>query len=73
MSSYCCMCVLILLYMCPHTTIYVSSCYVLILLYTCPHATIYGVAYTIYRISLVFSSVDKLRLGAVEGDIGYIA
>jgi hypothetical protein len=37
-SSYYCVCVLILLYyMCPHTTIYVSSCYsihVLILLYT---------------------------------------
>jgi hypothetical protein len=30
--------------MCPHATIYVSSCYyicVLILLYMCPHATIY--------------------------------
>jgi hypothetical protein len=35
-SSYYYMCVLILLYMCPHTTIYVSSYYyirVLILLY----------------------------------------
>jgi hypothetical protein len=34
-----CVCVLILLYMCPHTTIYVSSHYyicVLILLYMCP-------------------------------------
>jgi hypothetical protein len=38
------MCVLVLLYMCPHTAIYVSSyCYicVLILLYMCPHTTIY--------------------------------
>ena len=37
-------CVLILLYMCPHTTIYVSSCYylcVLILLYMCPRTAIY--------------------------------
>jgi hypothetical protein len=36
-------CVLILLYMCPHTTIYVSSYYyicVLILLYICPPTTI---------------------------------
>ncbi len=35
-------------YMCPHTTIYVSSCYytcVLILLYMCPHATIYVSSY----------------------------
>ncbi len=37
-------CVFILLYVCPHTTIYVSSDYyicVLILLYMCPHTTIY--------------------------------
>ena len=38
-SSYCCICVLILQYVCPHTAIYVSSycnvC-VLILLYMCP-------------------------------------
>jgi len=49
-SSYCYMCVRILLYlssdyyMCPHTPIYVSAysymC-VLILLYMCPHITIY--------------------------------
>jgi len=41
-------CVLILLYMCPHTTAYVSSyCYkcVLILLYMCPHTTIYVSSY----------------------------
>jgi hypothetical protein len=35
-SYYYCMCVLILLYMCPHTTVCV-----LILLYMCPHTTIY--------------------------------
>ena len=39
-SSYCCVCVFILLYMCPHTAAYVSSycciC-VLILLHVCPH------------------------------------
>ena len=39
-SSYSYMCVLILLYMCPHTPIYISAysyiC-VLILLYVCPH------------------------------------
>ncbi len=56
-SSYCYICVLILLYMCPHTAmcvlilLYVSSyCYivssyyyvcVLILLYICPHTAIY--------------------------------
>jgi hypothetical protein len=41
-SSYYCICVLIILYMRPHTTIYVSSYYcicVLILLYMCPHTT----------------------------------
>jgi hypothetical protein len=48
-SSYYYICVLILLYMCPHTTtMYVSSCYyvcVLILLYMCPHTTIYVSSY----------------------------
>ncbi len=47
-SSYCCICVLILLYMCPHTTIYASSYYhicFLILLYLCPHTTIYVSSY----------------------------
>jgi hypothetical protein len=41
-SSYC-LCVLVLLYMCPHATICVSSCFyicVLILLYVCPHTAI---------------------------------
>ncbi len=45
---YCYICVLILLYMCPHTAIYVSSyCYicVLILLYMCPHTAIYVSSY----------------------------
>jgi hypothetical protein len=36
LSSYCYICVLILLYMCPHTAIYVSSYYFL-----CPHSTTY--------------------------------
>ena len=43
-QAYCCICVLILLYMCPHTTIYVSSCYnkcALILLYECSQTTVY--------------------------------
>ena len=43
-SSYYYICVLILLYMCPHTTIYVSSYYyisVLILLYVSAHYYIY--------------------------------
>ncbi len=43
-SPYCYICVLILLYVCPHTAIYVSSycciC-VLILLYMCPHSATY--------------------------------
>ena len=37
------------LYMCPHSTVYVSSyCYicVLILLYMCPHTSIYGCPHT---------------------------
>ena len=37
-----------LLYTCPHTTIYVSSCSclrVLILLYMCPHAAVYVSSY----------------------------
>ncbi len=41
-------CVLVLLYMCPHTAIYVSACCyicVLILLYMCPHAAIYVSSY----------------------------
>ncbi len=41
-------CVLILLYMCPHTAIYVSACCyicVLILLYMCPHTAMYVSAY----------------------------
>jgi hypothetical protein len=37
-SSYYCICVLILLFMCPHT--YHTSMCVLILLYMCPHTTI---------------------------------
>ncbi len=47
-SSYCYICVLILLCMCPHTAICVSSYYytfVLILLCMCPHTTIYVSAY----------------------------
>jgi hypothetical protein len=47
-SSYYLTCVLILLYICPNTTIYVSSYYhicVLILLYMCPHTTIYVSSY----------------------------
>ena len=43
-SSYYYTCVLMLLYMCPHTTIHVSSCYyicVLILLYMCPQPDIF--------------------------------
>jgi hypothetical protein len=46
-SSCCYICVLMLLYMCPHaalSAIYVSSCClicVLMLLYMCPHAAIY--------------------------------
>ena len=43
-SSYYYMCVLILLYMCPNTTIYVSSYYYIrvpILINMCPHTTIY--------------------------------
>jgi hypothetical protein len=47
-SSYCCVCVLILLCMCPHTAVYVSSyccvC-VLILLYMCPHTAVYVSSY----------------------------
>ena len=42
------MCVLILLYMCPRTTTYVSAYYfscVLILLHMCPHASIYVSSY----------------------------
>ena len=46
-SSYCCICVLILLHMCPHTTVSVSSycciC-VLMLLYMCPHTAMYLVS-----------------------------
>jgi hypothetical protein len=48
LSSYYYICVLILLYMCPHTAIYVSSYYyicVLILLYMCPHTAIYMSSY----------------------------
>jgi hypothetical protein len=44
-AIYVCDSVLILLYMCPHTAIYVSSyCYicVLILLYMCPHTAIHS-------------------------------
>jgi hypothetical protein len=49
-SSYCYVCVLLLLYMCPHAAIYVSSyCYtaisVLILLYMCPHTAIHVSSY----------------------------
>ena len=41
-SSYCYVCVLVLLYMCPRTAIYVSSyCYICVLLYVCPHTPIY--------------------------------
>jgi hypothetical protein len=52
--SYYCICVLILLYMCPHTTVYVSSYYYmcphtticfLILLCMCPHTTVYVSSY----------------------------
>ncbi len=47
-SSYCYMCVLTLLYMCPHTAIHVSSycdmC-VLILLHVCPHTAVYVSSY----------------------------
>ncbi len=43
MSSYYYICVLILLYMCPHTTVYVC---VLILLYMCPHTAIYVSSYS---------------------------
>jgi hypothetical protein len=41
-------CVLILLYMCPHNTVYVPSYYnicVLILLYMCPNTTVYVSSY----------------------------
>ena len=44
LSAYYDICVRILQYMCPHTTIYVSAYYyisVLVLLYMCPHTTIY--------------------------------
>ena len=44
-SSYCCICVLILLYMCPHATINLPSDYcmsVLKLLYMCPQTTTYS-------------------------------
>ena len=48
-SSYCCICFLVLLYMCPHTTIHVSSYYSissgLIQLYICPHASMYVSSY----------------------------
>jgi hypothetical protein len=47
-SSYYYTCVLILLCMCPHTTIHVSSYYypcVLILLYMCPHTTVHVFSY----------------------------
>jgi hypothetical protein len=43
-SSCCYICVLILLYMCPHTATYVSSCCymcVLMLLYMCSHTAMY--------------------------------
>jgi len=52
-------CVLILLYKCPHTAIEVSSyCYicVLILLYMCPHTAIYVSSYC-YRSVLMYISV----------------
>ena len=48
--------VLILLYLCPHTAIFVSSyCYicVLILLYVCPHTTIYS--YTNYYMCVLYA------------------
>jgi hypothetical protein len=51
-SSYYCTCVLILLYMCPHTAIYLlvyvsshSYTCVFILLYMCPHTAIYVSSY----------------------------
>ena len=49
MYTYCYRCVTILLCMCHHTTVYVSSYYytvcVLMLLYMCPHATLYVSSY----------------------------
>ncbi len=44
-SSYYCMSVLILLHMCPHTTICVLTLCVLMLLCMCPHTTIYVSSY----------------------------
>jgi hypothetical protein len=47
-SSYYCICVLILLYTCPcpHTAVYVSSCYYVSSYYNmCPHTTIYVSSY----------------------------
>jgi hypothetical protein len=54
-SSYCCICFLILLHRCPHTAIYVASSYcmcVLILLYMCAHT------------SRVISRIHGLRMRA---------
>jgi hypothetical protein len=56
-SSYCYICVLILLYMCPHTTIYVSSYYficVLILPYVCPHTAYVSSYCYIYVLILLY-------------------
>ena len=54
------LCVPILLYMCPHATLYMSSYYyicVLMLLYTCPHTTIYIPVMTWQSIPIASSTI----------------
>ena len=61
-------CVLILLYKCPHTTIYVSSyCYTcaFILLYMCPHTTIHVSSYCYTRASYCLKARNILILSGV--------
>jgi hypothetical protein len=62
------MCVLILLYMCPHTAVYVSSyccmC-VLILLYVCPHTAVYTAVYLssyCYKCVLILLYVNRPQI-----------
>ncbi len=62
---------LILLYMCLHTTICVSSCYyicVCILLYVCPHTTIYSSSHYLY--ALQGGDPDKLCCYADDEEDG---
>ena len=69
------LCVRILLYMCAHTTIYVSSYYyicVLILLYMCahttmcPHTAIYVSSYSYMSVRSIFDDASRTAQGLKE-------